>query len=400
MGQYKKEINSLRESVDQGEATKLSLMYRHVDPANVNNMSTRPQNQLTRGSTSRTNIVIKGLKGEAESDILAEFLSLSRELNVIVYKTDVDEIFRMKRRNDKIKMPGPVLVKLNRTCIRDSIMKNKSKLKTSEARSDVYINPDELLETRRMKAIFRRVASKAKEYGEEVELGYDCVWIAGRKYTHDELHSIPKKFLHDQKTDEPDSDVDKDKGEATASTWKTPSRPMVNMDRSIEDLTADLIQPGEKMRMTKYGLLFSGPTAYPSNLFKTPIQFQKKDYTLNEQAVQCTKATRHDKNEIAETLKQMTSSYEIKIEGGKIVTSEEWNEQAPNLLWGMLDLKMKRNPELLARLIKTAPLPLIEAGTSTNWGGAPLSTRDFMTMENSREEMSLVTSRRTTEITK
>ena len=113
---------------------------------------------------------------------------------------------------------------------------------------------------------------------------------------------------------------------------------MVNMDRLIEDLTADLIQPGEKMQMTEYGLLFSGPTAYPSNLFKTPIQFQKKDYTSNEQAFQCTKATRHEKNEIAEALKQMTSSYEIKIEGGKSVTSEEWNEQVPDLLWEMLDL--------------------------------------------------------------
>ena len=62
---------------------------------------------------------------------------------------------------------------------------------------------------------------------------------------------------------------------------------------------------------------------------------------------------------------------------------------------------MKRNPELLARLIKTAPLPLIEASTSTNWGGgAPPSTRDFMTVENSREEMFLETLLHAAEITK
>ena len=100
--------------------------------------------------------------------------------------------------------------------------------------------------------------------------------------------------------------------------------------------------------------------------------FQKKEYSSNEQAFQCTKASRHNRDDLAATLKAMTNSYEIKIEGGKISTTDKWNDQAPDLLWEMLDEKMKKNPELLARLIKTAPLPVIEASTSTRWGGGPL----------------------------
>ena len=141
------------------------------------------------------------------------------------------------------------------------------------------------------------------------------------------------------------------------------------MDKSIEELTTQLINPGKKMRITKYGLLFSGPTAYQSNLYKAPIQFHQKDYTTNEHAFQCKEAERHDKKDLAEALKDIPTAYEVKIEGGKIVASEAWNDQAPDLLWDMFNQKMKNNPLLLACLIKTAPLPLIEASSSSKWGG-------------------------------
>ena len=153
MGQYKKDLDILRESMDREEALKLNRKFRHVTIGNVNNMSDRSQNQTTRGMSTRNNIVIEGLKGDSETEILAEFLSLTTELKVIVYESDVDEIFHMKQRNDKIKTLGPVLVKLNHKSVRDSIMKNKSSLRGSETRRDVYINPDEPLETRRTKAI-------------------------------------------------------------------------------------------------------------------------------------------------------------------------------------------------------------------------------------------------------
>ena len=387
MGQYEKYLDNLRVNADREEASKLNRIYRHDTASNVNNMYDQNQNVPTRTSSSRRNIVIEGLNDDSESEILAEFLSLTGELKVIVYKADIDEIFRMKCRNERIKTPGPVLVKLNRTSVRDSIMKNKASLKTSETRSKVFISPDEPLEVRRTKAIFRRVATKAKEYGEEVQLRYDCIWIAGVQYTHDELYSIPAKYLHGGEKgngDQDDSEAEAYEGAQATSVWITPDRPTVKMDKSIEALTAELIKPGEKMRITKYGLLFSGPTAYPSNKYKAPINFQQKEYKTNEHSFQCTKAERHDRKELAEALKEIPTAYEVKIEGGKIVTSEAWNDQAPDLLWDMFDQKMKNNPDLLARLLKTSPLPLIEASNSSKCvggggGGAPFSSKLYDT---------------------
>ena len=123
------------------------------------------------------------------------------------------------------------------------------------------------------------------------------------------------------------------------------------------------------MRITTSGLLFSGPTAYPSNMCKVPITYWTKNYTSNEQAYQCIKAESHDNEELAKTLKEMSSAFEIKDEAGCIVVTDEWNDNAPELIWELFDEKMKQNPHLLERLIQTAPLQLIEASTSRRWGG-------------------------------
>ena len=78
---------------------------------------------------------------------------------------------------------------------------------------------------------------------------------------------------------------------------------------------------------------------------------------MKEQCYQCTKAVRHEEKELAEKTKEVENSSEIKIERGKITCSEAWNEAAPQLLWDLFDQKMSENPELLDRLLETAPLP-------------------------------------------
>ena len=126
MGQYKKKINNLRDNMDRGEATKLNRMYRQLGQPNVNNnMSDQTRFQTPRPASTQKNIVVEGLNGDTESDIVAEFLNLTAELNVIVYKTDVEDIFRMKRRDVNATTPGPVLIKLSRVSVRDSIMKKR-----------------------------------------------------------------------------------------------------------------------------------------------------------------------------------------------------------------------------------------------------------------------------------
>ena len=85
------------------------------------------------------------------------------------------------------------------------------------------------------------------------------------------------------------------------------------------------------MRVTSAGLLFSGPTAYPSNLFKAPATSDDKN--SNEQTYKFTKAEKHATGELAQSLMELTDTWEIKNEGSSIVVTEEWNLNAPDLLW-------------------------------------------------------------------
>ena len=92
MDKYKKDLNRISETMDRNEAVRLNRMYRTADSnmgqgqGDVNNMTTLNQNRSTKTSPARRNIVIEGLKGETETDMLIEFLNITVELNIIVYK--------------------------------------------------------------------------------------------------------------------------------------------------------------------------------------------------------------------------------------------------------------------------------------------------------------------------
>ena len=83
--------------------------------------------------------------------------------------------------------------------------------------------------------------------------------------------------------------------------------------------------------------------------------YDRKKYTSNEQAFQCTKAVKHNELELAQTLKELYNSLSIKSEASDIVTTPEWDDSAPDFIMELFDRKMCENPDLLERLIDTAP---------------------------------------------
>ena len=249
--------------------------------------------------------------------------------------------------------------------------------------SDVYMNSDEPVEIRRAKAILRKTGANAKHAGEIVEIRYDHLTICDMTYTLDELHKLPDK--HQQK-DVQDEGLDQACG-GMDPDMETEAPPM--NDRRERYATArrrinpqpnyklqGLVLPDEHMRVRASGLLFSGPTAYPSNLYKAPIKYQDKDYNCNEQCYQCNKAEKHYRDDLAAAMMEMSESCEIKDEAGNIELSDEGNDLAPDFLMELFYQKMKQNLHLLERLILTAPLQLIEASKSTKWGGgAPFHSK-------------------------
>ena len=59
---------------------------------------------------------------------------------------------------------------------------------------DIYINADEPSETRKAKAILRKIAYTARQQGLEHEFHHDKIKLDEKWYTIDDIDEIPQKF--------------------------------------------------------------------------------------------------------------------------------------------------------------------------------------------------------------
>ena len=190
---------------------------------------------------------------------------------------------------------------------------------------------------------------------------HDRVSINDIIYTTDNYDQIPAKYLKNSDAGQNESE------EPMEAAGGEP----------LPDAKEGLIRKGERMRITRRGLCFSGPGSYISNMAYIPIKFNNREYESNEQAFQWTKAMDHHDPDHAKEIKKTENSYEVKTAGGLVTSSPEWKRGAPDLLERMFEHKLDQNPEVLERLIDTYPLELIEASTDTTWGGAPFSSEIY-----------------------
>ena len=127
--------------------------------------------------------------------------------------------------------------------------------------------------------------------------------------------------------------------------------------------------PNIKIRLTKAGICFSGPTAFPSNLHKSDFVYEGQPYSSPEQGYQHLSATHHLVFDIAEEILGPSDTKNIKDLSREIPNSDEWNRIAPGKLWEIIDANNSQNPELLEMLLDTAPYTLIEVSFDWKWGG-------------------------------
>ena len=124
-----------------------------------------------------------------------------------------------------------------------------------------------------------------------------------------------------------------------------------------------------KIKLTKAGLTFSGPSAYLSHMYNCDFVFSKTPYTSVEQGFHHTHATHEMDFETAEAIMELYNAIDIKHAARNLPKSEEWGKMAPDVLWDLKDAKYSQNPDLKQQLLETAPHPLVEASVDAKWGG-------------------------------
>ena len=154
--------------------------------------------------------------------------------------------------------------------------------------SGVFTNADESKEVRIVKSILRNTAYNAKQDGIKVEYRHNKIKIAE---TND-IDKLPEKYTANIKSN---IAAGKDKPPKSKET-----DPLVNMQTL--GTSQFQLHKGEKIRLTKAGLLFSGPSAFPSNMYYAPITVGNINHDCNEQSCQYDKAKDHGFDELAEEI--------------------------------------------------------------------------------------------------
>ena len=149
------------------------------------------QSQTPRAQIRKKNLVFEGIPDMPDRQVAEYIVTMCSALDIIAYSSDIESILRMTRR-DGSKKPGPVLASFDQLHIRSAILRNKYKLAEIEKYSSLFINLDEPIETRRAKALFRRIGYKARQDGKTVVQRDDWISIDDVQYKINDLTKIPR----------------------------------------------------------------------------------------------------------------------------------------------------------------------------------------------------------------
>ena len=157
-------IQQLEDNMGRQAASMLNRNQPDVYPTRPNQYGGAQSDQSKQFDQRKQNLVFEGIDNMTDIETIAYILQIASELGIVAYKSDIDMITRMKRRDDSTR-PMPVLVTFAQQRIRSAILRNKFRLADIERFSKVFINLDEPIEIRRAKAVFRRIGYKARQDG-------------------------------------------------------------------------------------------------------------------------------------------------------------------------------------------------------------------------------------------
>ena len=332
------------------------------------------QSVKSQGPNRRQNIVIHGLKINKEEETMETVLDMCQAMNAIVFSSDIEDITWLGRFDSGSPRPPPLRVSFQYQYQRDNILHKKYKLQDKPKFSMVFINPDEPIEVRQIKGIFRRVANKAREDGKNVTYRADWIQIDEEIYQASELERIPKKYMTESTMNRRPRPTQEKAPEASGRE-ATSEKDQEQDERDVPTYDED---PNVKIKLTKCGLIFSGSTAFVSNMSYSDFIYKNQPYTSSEQGLQHQNALHHKVTDIAEKIMKTSDTKLIKTISHDIPKSELWDKMSPGILWDLTDCKYTQNPPLMKKLLDTAPHRLVEASIDSKWGGgAPFGSDTY-----------------------
>ena len=193
------------------------------------------------------------MPGASDEEIKSNIIQLAKGPGVVLFATEIEAVVRLNWRDEKDVRPGPVIATFSRIFHRDSIITKKRALRNIPALSQVFINADEMLQVRRAKAILRRAAFIAPGDREELEARHDRIRINNDIYTVDNVNNLPQQHtvsISGEGAVGGETRLQKDNNLMQTEPIAKPSKRPQKF----------AIRRGEGMRISKHGLLFSGPS--------------------------------------------------------------------------------------------------------------------------------------------
>ena len=397
-----REMEDIRKRLSEQNSEIMSLKnsQRVVTAPLPNNLELPNMENQTNFHTRspKLNVVIEGLSESEDENLNEKIMLLCAKMGEEIDQRDILSAWRLKRRVPIGKNPNPVKICFANYHTKERIMSSKFKLKKQPGTENIWINHDETTVVRRAKGRARFIASYSRKKGSQVQITPSGIILDSVFYSYENLDRIPSIYIPPTSLRvplAPPPTTTKNVIEPMVQSIPTPVnhadvpiQPIGNPQRvpAIEPFqVTNSTSPGnnskrnspriprtklvQKMKLTASGLVYSGPTAIFSHLYKASFTIDNTPYNSVEQKIQYEKAMMAEDIQSAELIMQTQDTWTIKKIGDRVKVTKEYIDNRLHIARIGNEAKYCDNPDLMEALIETGDLNLIEGTKSSFWGG-------------------------------
>ena len=314
------DIQSLQASVKQLQ-TDLALMQSKYDTtqklldsasANINAFAatiTKLDTKYVKDEEEvlRCQLIIDGVKEQGARRPKTVISNLLRDLQIDFTDADIKSAYRLGPINDKSTRPRSIKVQFATNAFKYEIFKNIQKLKGNDVWKGIHISDAVTVEEQDRRRDMRCIYAAARAKGIDVKLRGSNIVIDGMKYSHKDIHNLPK-------------------------------------DLSIEKV---------KIVTTKDGVAFQSHHAYLSNMYLCKIIYEGVEYKSSEHLYHAEMAKHHNRLDLVSKIIQAKDGYATKRIAREIDIAEDWDVAKLKIMRKIIYLKFDQNENLRDKLLAT-----------------------------------------------